>query len=128
MVTPCCGQRVPFTDLQFVDAFGPDTPLPQVDDDLGVQNLALAARKTGAVLVHFSTDYVFDGPGRSPYEETDLPFPKCIYGVSKLAGEFTDGVLPRSMGKKVGCQLARQRQRLSLLCASQPMVRMLSKN
>ncbi|PWU00631.1 MAG: dTDP-4-dehydrorhamnose reductase [Terriglobia bacterium] len=54
----------------------------------GVRNLALAARKIGAVLVHFSTDYVFDGPQRNPYIETDAPCPKCIYGVSKAAGEL----------------------------------------
>jgi len=54
----------------------------------GVRNLALAAARTGAVLVHFSTDYVFDGPRRTPYAETDLPCPRCHYGVSKLAGEF----------------------------------------
>lgn len=54
----------------------------------GVRNLALAARRNGAVLVHFSTDYVFDGAGREPYVETDLPCPQCVYGVSKLAGEF----------------------------------------
>jgi dTDP-4-dehydrorhamnose reductase len=54
----------------------------------GVHNLARAAARTGAVLVHFSTDYVFDGPGRAPYVETDLPCPKCVYGVSKLSGEI----------------------------------------
>ena len=54
----------------------------------GVRNLALAACRNDAVLVHFSTDYVFDGPGRNPYVETDLPCPKCLYGVSKLSGEF----------------------------------------
>ena len=54
----------------------------------GVRNLALAAARVGAVLVHFSTDYVFDGPRRTPYAESDLPCPKCQYGVSKLAGEF----------------------------------------
>jgi dTDP-4-dehydrorhamnose reductase len=54
----------------------------------GVRNLAVAAVRHNTVLVHFSTDYVFDGPGRNPYVETDLPCPKCLYGVSKLAGEF----------------------------------------
>jgi dTDP-4-dehydrorhamnose reductase len=54
----------------------------------GLRNLALAARRANAVLVHFSTDYVFDGPGRTPYVESDLPCPRCVYGVSKLAGEF----------------------------------------
>jgi len=54
----------------------------------GVRNLALAAARTGAVLVHFSTDYVFDGPKRTPYVETDLPCPHSVYGVSKLSGEF----------------------------------------
>jgi len=54
----------------------------------GVRNLALAARNTGAVLVHFSTDYVFDGPGRTPYVESDGACPKCVYAVSKLSGEF----------------------------------------
>ena len=47
----------------------------------GVRNLALAARKCGAVLVRlFSTDYVYDGPRRTPYVESDPVCPKCIYG------------------------------------------------
>jgi dTDP-4-dehydrorhamnose reductase len=53
-----------------------------------VRNLALAAGRRNAVLVHFSTDYVFDGPERRPRTETDLPSPRSMYGVSKLAGEF----------------------------------------
>jgi dTDP-4-dehydrorhamnose reductase len=52
-----------------------------------VRNLALAARRRNAKLVHFSSDYVFDGPRRIPYVETDLPCPQSMYGVSKLAGE-----------------------------------------
>lgn len=52
-----------------------------------VRNLALASGRIGCKLVHFSSDYVFDGPGRTPYGETDLPCPKSMYGVSKLAGE-----------------------------------------
>lgn len=54
----------------------------------GVRNLALAARRANAVLVHFSTDYVFDGGQRHPYVESDAPLPRCIYGVSKAAGEM----------------------------------------
>lgn len=52
------------------------------------RNLALAARECGATLVHFSTDYVFDGPGRTPYVETDRPCPQSVYGISKLSGEL----------------------------------------
>lgn len=54
----------------------------------GLRNLALAARRVDAAVVHFSTDYVFDGPWRRPYVETDLPSPRSVYGVSKLSGEF----------------------------------------
>ena len=49
--------------------------------------MAEAARKSGAMLVHYSTDYVFDGEKRSPYVETDAPNPLNVYGESKLAGE-----------------------------------------
>ena len=54
---------------------------------LAVRNLALACRQSGARLVHYSTDYVFDGCKGSPYVETDMPHPLGAYGVSKLAGE-----------------------------------------
>jgi dTDP-4-dehydrorhamnose reductase len=49
--------------------------------------LAEEAAELGALLVHFSTDYVFDGEKRSPYVETDAPNPLNAYGRSKLAGE-----------------------------------------
>jgi dTDP-4-dehydrorhamnose reductase len=49
--------------------------------------LAQEAKKIGAVLVHFSTDYVFDGSKNAPYVETDLPNPLNAYGRTKLAGE-----------------------------------------
>lgn len=55
---------------------------------LAVRNLALAARQSGALLVHFSTDYVFDGKKGAPYVEEDPVHPLGAYAVSKLAGEL----------------------------------------
>lgn len=52
-----------------------------------VRVLGVEARKIGAAVVHFSTDYVFDGEGSSPYTETDVAAPTSVYGASKLAGE-----------------------------------------
>lgn len=49
--------------------------------------LAVAARRHGALLVHYSTDYVFDGSKAAPYLEADAPNPVNAYGRSKLAGE-----------------------------------------
>lgn len=49
--------------------------------------LASAARRHGALLVHYSTDYVFDGTKSGPYSEEDAPRPSSVYGRTKLAGE-----------------------------------------
>lgn len=49
--------------------------------------MAEEARRTGAALIHYSTDYVFDGTKPAPYVETDTPNPQSAYGRSKLAGE-----------------------------------------
>ncbi len=51
------------------------------------QAIAQAAAETGAMLVHYSTDYVFDGSGDTPWTETGVPAPLSVYGASKLAGE-----------------------------------------
>jgi dTDP-4-dehydrorhamnose reductase len=54
----------------------------------GVLALARAARGSGAVLVHYSTDFVFDGQTSRQYTESDPPSPQSNYGLSKLLGEW----------------------------------------
>ncbi len=49
--------------------------------------LAREAQRTSAILIHYSTDYVFDGSKTSPYTEEDRPNPASAYGRTKLAGE-----------------------------------------
>src|SRR5690606_13819733 len=55
---------------------------------LGPAALAQGCAATGALLVHYSTDYVFDGSGSRPYREDDATSPLGAYGASKLAGEL----------------------------------------
>ena len=53
----------------------------------GAKNLAFVCDEQGAVLIHVSTDFVFDGNKTEPYIETDTPKPISVYGASKLKGE-----------------------------------------
>jgi dTDP-4-dehydrorhamnose reductase len=55
---------------------------------LGARNLAATAQEQGAILMHVSTDYVFDGGKGRPYEESDSPNPLNVYGNTKLSGEY----------------------------------------
>jgi dTDP-4-dehydrorhamnose reductase len=58
----------------------------QVNVD-AVKNLAIAADTTGAKIIHFSTDYVFDGTNHRPYKESDKVNPLSHYGTTKRLGE-----------------------------------------
>lgn len=55
---------------------------------IAVERLARRCADAGARLVHFSTNYVFDGSAAEPYSEDDLPNPRSIYAISKLSGEY----------------------------------------
>lgn len=62
---------------------------------LGVLALAAAARRTSAILVHYSTDFVFSGESDRPYIEEDEPNPQSVYASSKLLGEWLAPDTPR---------------------------------
>ncbi len=70
-----------------VDACETDVDNAYKINAIGPRNLSIAARETGAKMVHISTDYVFDGKGTRPYLEFDPTGPQGVYGASKLAGE-----------------------------------------
>jgi dTDP-4-dehydrorhamnose reductase len=66
-----------------------DEPAAALDANaFGVQSVARAAAAAGAVLVHYSSDFVFDGETDRPYTEDDPPNPRSVYAASKLLGDW----------------------------------------
>lgn len=70
-----------------VDGCDEDPERAYAVNAIGAENVALAAAELGATLVHYSTDYVFDGSAGRAYDEFDSPNPLAHYGRSKLAGD-----------------------------------------
>ena len=70
-----------------VDAAEGEPELARAINAAGPAALARAAAERGAWLVHYSTDYVFDGSGSAPWTEDDTPGPLNVYGKTKLEGE-----------------------------------------
>jgi dTDP-4-dehydrorhamnose reductase len=66
-----------------------DHPVEALETNaFAVRTIARAAAEQGATLVHYSTDFVFDGTNASPYSEDDAPNPRSVYAASKLLGEW----------------------------------------
>jgi len=55
---------------------------------LGSENLAKVCKENDTILLHISTDFIFDGTSKKPYLESDLPNPQSVYGQTKLEGEI----------------------------------------
>lgn len=71
-----------------VDGAEDDPVTAMAVNGLAVRALATAARESAAVLVHYGTDFVFDGGVEEPYDELAVPAPMGVYGTSKLLGEW----------------------------------------
>jgi dTDP-4-dehydrorhamnose reductase len=70
-----------------VDKAETEKELAEAINYQGVKNLAKIAKENSIKLIHISTDYVFDGKNKKPYNEDDITHPIGIYGKTKLAGE-----------------------------------------
>lgn len=70
-----------------VDKAESDAVLAMAVNGIAPGIMAEESRRLGALLVHYSTDYVFDGSKSTPYTEDDAPNPQSVYGRTKLAGE-----------------------------------------
>ena len=79
IVNPAAWTAVDRAESESESAFAINATAPRV--------LGEEAAQLDALVVHYSTDYVFDGSGQVPYKENDTPAPRSVYGSSKLAGE-----------------------------------------
>ncbi len=70
-----------------VDGAESDPTTADLVNRAGAEHLAESCQSVGALLVHYSTDYVFDGEAHAPYPVLAPTAPQCVYGVTKLAGE-----------------------------------------
>lgn len=70
-----------------VDRAEDEPELCEKVNSIAPSNLAKASIASGALLIHISTDYVFDGNGPLPYKESDIREPKSVYGATKVKGE-----------------------------------------
>lgn len=79
-----------------------DDPAPAMTiNAMAVRVLARAAAESGATLVHYGTDFVFDGTASVPYTEDDAPNPQSVYAQSKLLGEWFALEAPRAFVLRV---------------------------
>ena len=74
-----------------------DEPIAALNANaFAIRALARAAAGAGATLIHYSTDFVFDGTASRPYTEEDRPNPRSVYATSKLLGEWFAADAPRA--------------------------------
>jgi dTDP-4-dehydrorhamnose reductase len=78
-----------------VDGAEDDVATALTVNAIAVRSMAAAATRVGATLVHYSTDFVFDGEASVPYREDDRACPVSVYGCSKLLGEWFAQDAPR---------------------------------
>jgi dTDP-4-dehydrorhamnose reductase len=95
-----------YTDVDRAEGEG---DLAYAVNAVGVEALARACRDAGATLLHYSTDFVYDGELERPYDEFDPPSPQGVYARSKRAGEvLAAAATPRLFTVRVGCMYGRE--------------------
>ncbi|MCW1146912.1 dTDP-4-dehydrorhamnose reductase [Flavobacterium lacisediminis] len=71
-----------------VDKAESEAEKAQLINAIGPENLAKICKEFDTILVHISTDFIFDGTSKTPYLESDIPNPQSVYGQTKLDGEI----------------------------------------